>query len=72
MTNVYEMCGTYQAATGRAVFPIDIIEAADTAQALENRRTPRGATPLSPAARTRAVNRSARIKTDDGNKRGIH
>ena len=35
MRNVYEVCGTYQAAAGPAVFPIDIIEAADAVQALE-------------------------------------
>lgn len=35
MTKVYEVCGTYQAATGPGVFPIDISEAADAAQALE-------------------------------------
>jgi hypothetical protein len=35
MTNVYEVCGTYQAATGPAAFPIDIIEAADSVEALE-------------------------------------
>jgi hypothetical protein len=43
MMNVYEVCGTYQAAIGPAVFPIDIIEAADAAEALEivARRGPR-------------------------------
>ena len=35
MTNVYEVCGTYQAAAGPAAFPIDIIEAADPFEALE-------------------------------------
>jgi hypothetical protein len=43
MTNVYEVCGTYQAPTGPAIFPIDIIEAADAAEALDivARRAPR-------------------------------
>jgi hypothetical protein len=35
MANVYEVCGTYEAVTGPAIFPIDIIEADDPAQALE-------------------------------------
>ena len=35
MSNVYEVCGIYEAVNGPAIFPIDIVEAVDVEQALE-------------------------------------